>query len=130
MTSSTPSPHFAVSSSSASLPSSPLATNSEKSRRYDRQLRLWGDHGQRSLEAASVCLVRATATGCELLKSLVLPGLGAFTIVDERKVGGEDVGNNFFLEREGGNSIENCWLEFWLEVWLEKWLEKRLEIPF
>ena len=27
------------------------------------QLRLWGDHGQRSLEAASVCLVRATATG-------------------------------------------------------------------
>ena len=37
---------------------------------------------------------------CELLKSLVLPGLGAFTIVDERKVGGEDVGNNFFLDYE------------------------------
>ena len=37
---------------------------------------------------------------CELLKSLVLPGLGAFTIVDERKVGGEDVGNNFFLDHE------------------------------
>ena len=54
--------------------SSPMATNSEKSRRYDRQLRLWGDHGQRALEAASVCLVRATATGCEILKSLVLPG--------------------------------------------------------
>ena len=39
-------------------------------------------------------------TRCELLKSLVLPGLGAFTIVDERKVGGEDVGNNFFLDPE------------------------------
>ena len=38
MTSSTPSPHFAV--SSVSLPSSPLATNSEKSRRYDRQGRI------------------------------------------------------------------------------------------
>ena len=31
--------------------------------RINLQLRLWGDHGQRCLEAASVCLVRATATG-------------------------------------------------------------------
>ncbi|XP_040575063.1 NEDD8-activating enzyme E1 regulatory subunit [Lepeophtheirus salmonis] len=71
---------------------------SEKARRYDRQLRLWGDHGQILLEKSHVCLLHANATGTEILKSLVLPGVGAFTIVDDKKVSGEDLGNNFFLE--------------------------------
>uniref|UniRef100_A0A671LLB9 NEDD8-activating enzyme E1 regulatory subunit n=1 Tax=Sinocyclocheilus anshuiensis TaxID=1608454 RepID=A0A671LLB9_9TELE len=68
-----------------------------KEQKYDRQLRLWGDHGQEALENAHVCLIKATATGTEILKNLVLPGIGAFTIVDGHKVSGEDVGNNFFL---------------------------------
>ena len=59
--------------------------------------RLWGDHGQTALERAHICLVNATATGTEILKSLVLPGLGSFTILDPGLVTGEDVGNNFFL---------------------------------
>ena len=67
--------------------------------RYDRQLRLWGDHGQNSLEKSRVCLIGATATATEILKSLVLPGVGRFTIVDGKKVTAEDIGNNFFLER-------------------------------
>uniref|UniRef100_A0A9J8C9M1 NEDD8-activating enzyme E1 regulatory subunit n=1 Tax=Cyprinus carpio carpio TaxID=630221 RepID=A0A9J8C9M1_CYPCA len=65
-----------------------------KEQKYDRQLRLWGDHGQEGLENAHVCLINATATGTEILKNLVLPGIGAFTIVDGHKVSGEDVGNN------------------------------------
>uniref|UniRef100_G3PRU0 NEDD8-activating enzyme E1 regulatory subunit n=1 Tax=Gasterosteus aculeatus aculeatus TaxID=481459 RepID=G3PRU0_GASAC len=65
-------------------------------------LRLWGDHGQEALENAHVCLINATATGTEILKNLVLPGIGAFTIVDGHTVSGEDVGNNFFLSN---NSI-------------------------
>ncbi|XP_012936750.1 NEDD8-activating enzyme E1 regulatory subunit isoform X2 [Aplysia californica] len=69
----------------------------DKNNKYDRQLRLWGDHGQSSLETAKVCLVNATATGTEILKNLILPGIGSFTIVDSQKVVGEDVGNNFFL---------------------------------
>ena len=77
------------------LPPSPI--QSEKAKRYDRQLRLWGDHGQTALEKANICLVNATATGTEILKSLVLPGLGSFTILDPGEVTGEDVGNNFFL---------------------------------
>uniref|UniRef100_A0A8C9RXP0 NEDD8-activating enzyme E1 regulatory subunit n=1 Tax=Scleropages formosus TaxID=113540 RepID=A0A8C9RXP0_SCLFO len=51
---------------------------------------LWGDHGQEALENAHVCLINATATGTEILKNLVLPGIGAFTIVDGHKVTGED----------------------------------------
>lgn len=77
------------------LPPSPI--QSEKAKRYDRQLRLWGDHGQSALERASICLVNATATGTEILKSLVLPGLGSFTILDPASVSGEDAGSNFFL---------------------------------
>ncbi|XP_075045125.1 NEDD8-activating enzyme E1 regulatory subunit [Mixophyes fleayi] len=70
-----------------------------KEQKYDRQLRLWGDHGQEALESAHVCLINATATGTEILKNLVLPGIGCFTIVDGNVVSGEDVGNNFFLQR-------------------------------
>lgn len=77
------------------LPPSPL--QSEKAKRYDRQLRLWGDHGQTALERANVCLINASATGTEILKSLVLPGMGNFTILDPSAVSGEDAGNNFFL---------------------------------
>jgi len=36
---------------------------------------LWGDHGQAALEAAKICLINATATGTEILKNLILPGL-------------------------------------------------------
>uniref|UniRef100_A0A8D2P9M7 NEDD8-activating enzyme E1 regulatory subunit n=1 Tax=Zosterops lateralis melanops TaxID=1220523 RepID=A0A8D2P9M7_ZOSLA len=60
---------------------------------------LWGDHGQEALESAHVCVINATATGTEILKNLVLPGIGSFTIVDGNQVSGEDVGNNFFLQK-------------------------------
>ncbi|XP_017879127.1 NEDD8-activating enzyme E1 regulatory subunit isoform X1 [Ceratina calcarata] len=73
---------------------------SERNRKYDRQLRLWGDHGQAALERAHVCLINATGIGTEILKSLVLPGIGAFTIVDGKKVSEEDIGTSFFLEAD------------------------------
>ena len=48
-----------------------------------------------------MCLVgAANATACEVLKSLVLPGVGSFTIVDSEIVKPEDVGNNFFLDED------------------------------
>ncbi|GJQ79507.1 putative NEDD8-activating enzyme E1 regulatory [Trypoxylus dichotomus] len=83
---------------SSPAPKSP--EQSEKSKKYDRQLRLWGDHGQKLLENAKVCLINATALGTEILKSLVLPGIGAFTIVDGEKVTEQDIGSNFFLEND------------------------------
>uniref|UniRef100_A0A914X7P2 NEDD8-activating enzyme E1 regulatory subunit n=1 Tax=Plectus sambesii TaxID=2011161 RepID=A0A914X7P2_9BILA len=73
---------------------------STKEIRYDRQLRLWGDDGQDRLERAHVCLLNASALGTEVLKSLVLPGVGAFTIYDGENVHGRDVGNNFFLSHD------------------------------
>ncbi len=70
---------------------------SEKSKRYDRQLRLWGDRGQSLLESSHVCLINATATGTEILKNLILPGVGAYTIIDSNEVNHSDVGSNFFV---------------------------------
>lgn len=91
---------------------------SEKNKKYDRQLRwvkvdmslhvmvkekrltkflcywyrLWGEHGQALLEGAQLCLINVTALGTEILKNIVLPGIGGFTIVDSGVVTEEDTG--------------------------------------
>ena len=70
---------------------------SDKSAKYDRQLRLWGNHGQTKLESSRVCLINASTVGTETLKSIVLPGVGYFTIIDDNCVSEEDTANNFFL---------------------------------
>jgi amyloid beta precursor protein binding protein 1 len=36
---------------------------SDKTAKYDRQLRLWGNHGQSNLERSRICLINATAIG-------------------------------------------------------------------
>lgn len=54
--------------------------------------RLWGEHGQACLEGAQLCLINATALGTEILKNIVLPGIGGFTIVDSGIVTEEDIG--------------------------------------
>lgn len=73
------------------------------SSRYDRQLRLWAADGQAALEAAHVLVLSSSATATAILKNLVLPGIGAFTILDDALVSPSDAGNNFFLH--GPHSI-------------------------
>ena len=85
-------------------PGTPSSEQSDKSKKYDRQLRLWGDHGQAALENAHICLINATATGTETTKSLVLPGVGFITIVDDSKVSLQNLGNNFFLDSDSVGS--------------------------
>ena len=62
-----------------------MSTDANK-KKYDRQLRIWGAHGQAKLEHAKVCLLNAGPTGSETLKNLVLGGILAFTVVDDSKV--------------------------------------------
>lgn len=100
---------------SSPAPKSP--EQSEKNKKYDRQLRLWGDHGQAALESAHICLINSNALGTEILKSLVLPGIGAFTIVDGEKVCEEDIGSNFFLDSESiGKSRAQATTQLLLEL--------------
>ncbi|KAI0029905.1 hypothetical protein K488DRAFT_55368 [Vararia minispora EC-137] len=74
-----------------------------KTRRYDRQLRLWAATGQAALESCRILALSASATSTSILKNLVLPGIGHFTILDPTVTSGADAGNNFFLD--GPNSI-------------------------
>ncbi len=67
----------------------------DKSAKYDRQLRLWGNHGQDNLENSRICLINATAAGTETLKNMVLPGVGYFTILDETSISEEDLANKW-----------------------------------
>ncbi|KAI0079164.1 hypothetical protein K474DRAFT_1689972 [Panus rudis PR-1116 ss-1] len=68
-----------------------------KTRRYDRQLRLWAASGQAALESSRILVLSGSATSTSILKNLVLPGIGHFTILDDATVSGADAGVNFFL---------------------------------
>lgn len=80
----------------------PLQGPTAKEKKYDRQLRLWAASGQEALENAHVLLLNSGpgVVGVEILKNLILPGVGSFTIVDEADVLEEDLGINFFLVEE------------------------------
>jgi len=78
----------------------PSGVPSSREKKYDRQLRLWGADGQNKLEAAHIALFGASATGCETLKNLILPSVGKFTIIDDKKVVDADLGVNFFLDED------------------------------
>lgn len=52
--------------------------------RWDRQIRLWGEEGQRRLATASVLLGHVEPVSMEVAKNLVISGLGRCTIVDPR----------------------------------------------
>jgi NEDD8-activating enzyme E1 regulatory subunit len=84
---------------------------SKKIDKYDRQLRLWGFEGQRSLANAHVLCFGMNAAATETLKNLVLPGLGYFTIVAggegrEELVNEEDRASNFFVSKIGESKGE------------------------
>jgi amyloid beta precursor protein binding protein 1 len=68
--------------------------------KYDRQLRMWGKHGQQILSTSKVLMLNGTASCCETLKNLILPGIQFFTVVDSHKVTKRDCGNNFFVSHE------------------------------
>ena len=68
--------------------------------KYDRQLRLWGAHGQRLLGNGKCILLGTSSAGTETLKNLVLPGFGNITIVDDKLVEERDLGHDFFVTAE------------------------------
>ncbi|TFY68145.1 hypothetical protein EVG20_g3676 [Dentipellis fragilis] len=68
-----------------------------KTRRYDRQLRLWAATGQHALETSRILVLSSSATSTSIMKNLVLPGIGHFTLLDPTITTARDAGNNFFL---------------------------------
>lgn len=83
-----------------------MSSRIDKETKYDRQLRLWAQDGQSRLEKGHICLINVNPTGVETLKNLILPGIGTYTIVDDRIVEQNDLDGNFFLtEDDLGKSI-------------------------
>lgn len=68
--------------------------------KYDRQVRLWGPHGQKLLSESRILLLGASAVGSETLKNLILPQICSFTVVDDVLVTERDRGQNFFFEKD------------------------------
>ena len=72
----------------------------DKDVRYDRQLRLWGTLGQMAIENVKMGVLGSNSTAGEVLKNLVLPGIGSYEIVDDALVTERDLGNNFYVTKE------------------------------
>lgn len=61
------------------------------------ECRIWAASGQAALESARILVVSSSATSTSILKNLVLPGIGHFSILDSAITTPADAGNNFFL---------------------------------
>ena len=67
--------------------------------KYDRQTRLWGE-GQILICAAKLLCLNSDCCASEILKNLILSGVGEVTLVDDAKISSEDLKNNFFVDTE------------------------------
>ena len=57
-------------------------------------------HGQKAIETAHICVLGSNGVAAEVLKNLVLPNVGEFTVVDDANVTAQDCGNNFFVTQD------------------------------
>jgi amyloid beta precursor protein binding protein 1 len=110
----------------------------EHEKKFDRQIRLWGVHGQSQLENTHIGVLNSNATASETLKNLclastsrfqfivtlsgasfdhVFPDIKAFTLVDDACVTEADLGSNFFCESDWlGKSRAECVRDLLLEM--------------
>ncbi|OMJ09206.1 NEDD8-activating enzyme E1 regulatory subunit [Smittium culicis] len=67
--------------------------------KYDRQIRLWNTSGQADLSNSKIACFGANILSAEVLKNLVLPGIGSFHLFDSATVTLADLESNFFLTK-------------------------------
>lgn len=66
--------------------------------KYDRQIRLWGEAGQRDINNAIVISLGSGSVASEFLKNLVLHAVGKIIIIDDAVVTEQDLHDNFMIE--------------------------------
>lgn len=74
----------------------------EKNDKYDRQTRLWGE-GQYLISTSKILVLGVDSCSLEVLKNLVLSGIGFLTLVDNKKVNEKVLKENFFLSSSSLN---------------------------
>jgi molybdopterin/thiamine biosynthesis adenylyltransferase len=78
------------------LPDSSESLTEEEKARYDRQIRVWGAEAQTRIQKARVLVVGLNGLHPEVVKNIVLAGVGV-VVVDHRTVMESDLAYNFFL---------------------------------
>ncbi|PAV16890.1 sumo-activating enzyme subunit 1 [Pyrrhoderma noxium] len=78
----------------------PVEITEAEAAMYDRQIRLWGLDAQQRMRNATIMIVRLRGTATEVIKNIVLSGIGKLIIVDDKEVKEEDLGAGFFFRDE------------------------------
>ncbi|KAJ3384093.1 SUMO-activating enzyme subunit 1 [Lobulomyces angularis] len=71
----------------------------DEAKLYDRQIRLWGMDTQKRFRNAKILIIGLSGLSTEVIKNLVLSGVGSLTLADHRNVVEEDLGSQFFLPK-------------------------------
>ena len=79
-----------------------------KDNRNSRQIILWGTHGQESVNNARLVMLGSDCCASEVLKNLILHGIGHTLIIDDAVVAKDDLQSNFFVDaaHEGKSRAE------------------------
>ena len=80
-----------------SMDTSVTGVTEDEAALYDRQIRLWGLEAQNHMRQAHVAVVSFTGVAEEIVKNIVLAGIGALTIVDAHNVEPEDLSASLFF---------------------------------
>jgi len=78
----------------------PVQITEDEAAVYDRQIRLWGLEAQQRMRNATILVVRLRGAATEVIKNIVLAGIGKLVLVDDAAVTEEDLGAGFFFRDE------------------------------
>ena len=74
--------------------------------RYDRQVPVFGQDGQERIMEARVAVAGCGGLGCNVIKDLVLAGVGSLRIIDHDTISESDLNRQFVYCGESGNKVE------------------------
>ncbi|KAI3617537.1 hypothetical protein CBS9595_003446 [Malassezia furfur] len=75
----------------------PRGVTEDEAALYDRQIRLWGLEAQNRMRSAHVVVLGLTGVATEIIKNVVLSGVGRLTVVDDADVRADDLNAGFFF---------------------------------
>lgn len=70
----------------------------EEAALYDRQIRLWGLEAQARLKKSKILLLGLSPISGEIIKNIVLCGVNALTLCDDKLVSITDIDSCFLFE--------------------------------
>ena len=77
---------------------------------YDRQIRLWGLSTQQLILTSKILLVNLNGLGTEIVKNLLLSGIGNITVLDDHEIDIKDVNsyyNQFFIYKSDLSKLDS-----------------------